>query len=130
MASLYKREPYWWIKLANNEKLLLEMPERFSTKIKNKRHAEVFLKEIKEKIVLANHKVKISKSPEGNLLFSDVLARYIEHKRNLGQELSVGTIKIYDLALKHFYRLLLELLVRQFLESAAWHIFAPLFSLF
>jgi integrase len=116
--TLYRRGKYYWVKLTETEKVTLQKDKiRFSTKLKNKKLAEIFLKELQEQFVIKKNKAGISKHPIGNLLFSEVLERYIEHKRNLGEALTDKTIEVYEKALKHFNRSLPNKLVTEYTKE-------------
>jgi len=118
MASLYKRGLYWWIRLTEIESKLLEKPKGISTKIKSKRKSEILLKVIKDEIVLKrNANQYLNNSPIKNLLFSEVLEKYIKHKKKEGEALSEKTISIYDKALKRFYKVLEDKLVTEYTKE-------------
>ncbi len=116
--NIYKRGKYYWVKITENEKEILQKDKlRFSTKLKNKKHSEVYLKELREQFVIKKNEAGIAKHPVGNLLFSEVLEKYIEHKKNLGEELNEKTIGIYVKALKHFNRSLSNKLVTEYTKD-------------
>ena len=105
--NIYKRNNLYWIKLTDYEKEILgKEKNRFSLKVKNKKHAEEYKKELKEKVIIKKNQVETTNKPAGKILFSEVLEKYIEYKKNIGEELNIGTIHLYDLALKHFYKAL------------------------
>lgn len=115
--TLYKRGKYYWVSLSQKESNVLGKNRGFSTELKNKLHAEIYLKELKEKYIIEKNKHQIVNHPAGSLLFSEVLEKYIEYKISLGEALSESTIVVYEKALKHFNNALENKIITEYTKE-------------
>lgn len=116
MASLYKRKdgsPFWWISYSENERMLLGLKSNGeSTRKKSRRQAEYVLKDKKEQISNSSF-AKATSRPE-EILFSEVLEKYIEMKKSEGFLLNPKTITLYKKALKIFFEVNNDLLPNEY----------------
>jgi len=104
MASLYKRAntPYWYVQLTPKERLLLNR-SNFSTGIKNRKEADLILRQVKKDIQAAKLTPPEYRSRTNNdIHFNEAFEMFKLDRKNEGKQLSDLTLDIYKQALLYF----------------------------